>query len=231
MLTFDGLKIRQGDFSLSADARFSAGCIAAVMGASGAGKSTLLGAVAGFSEVAEGSISWDGSVISDLPPGRRPVSILFQDNNLFPHLTVAQNIALGVAGKTTAPAVVIAQALDAVDLAGFENRKPAQLSGGQQSRVGIARMLVSKRPVLLLDEPFAALGPALKTEMLALTRRILADERGITVLMVTHDPSDAQSCADTVAWIEDGRLTPPRPTAEVFADPPDGMKTYLGAMG
>ena len=227
MLTCDGLVLEQGDFRLTGDVAFAAGQVTAVMGASGAGKSTLLSAIAGFVEPAAGQITWDKDTISTRAPGKRPVSILFQDNNLFPHLTVAENVALGL-GKIKDPARV-ESVLAQVGLADYLSRKPAELSGGQQSRVGIARMMIAARPVILLDEPFAALGPGLKDEMLDLTRQMLVGTER-TILMVTHDPDDARRAADAIAWIEDGDVQDPRPTSEIFTDPPASMKAYLGAM-
>ena len=228
MLTCKSLVLEQGAFRLAADVSFEAGKITAVMGASGAGKSTLLSAIAGFVTPANGDICWQDQSILNQSPGKRPVSILFQDNNLFPHLTVQQNVALGLGKHRDAQRV--RDVLGQVGLADFLTRKPNQLSGGQQSRVGIARMIVAARPVVLLDEPFAALGPGLKSEMLALTRQMLADT-GCTILMVTHDPDDAHITADAVAWIDNGVVQAPRETNGIFADPPTSMKTYLGAMG
>lgn len=228
MLTCSALVLEQDDFHLKADLTFAAGQVTAVMGPSGAGKSTLLSAIAGFFDAATGEVSWDRQPISALAPGKRPVSILFQDNNLFPHLTVEENVALGL-GRTKDPARV-KQVLAQVGLSEYLTRKPSQLSGGQQSRVGIARMIVAARPVVLLDEPFAALGPGLKAEMLELTRQMLTDT-GCTILKVTHDPDDARQAADAVAWIDGGVVQAPRATAEIFADPPPSMTSYLGAMG
>lgn len=228
MLTCNAVHIQQGQFSLNVDAQFPSGQVTAVMGASGAGKSTLLGAIAGFNDIRSGSIDWNDEPISQMAPGKRPVSMLFQDNNLFPHLTVSQNVALGITGKTSGPQDVINDALNQVGLTGFEQRKPSALSGGQQSRVGIARILVSRRPIILLDEPFAALGPALKDEMLGMTRDILARDRSATVLMVTHDPHDARMIADNILWVGSNTVMSPRPTEEVYLDPPEEMKSYLG---
>ena len=106
-------------------------------------------------------------------------------------------------------------------------RKPAQLSGGQQSRVALARVLVQGRDILLLDEPFAALGPALKAEMLDLVAE-LATESGATLLMVSHDPGDARRIADQVVLVAEGQAHPPRPTADLLDNPPPALKAYLG---
>jgi thiamine transport system ATP-binding protein len=111
---------------------------------------------------------------------------------------------------------------------GLGARKPGQLSGGQQGRAALARALLRARPLLLLDEPFAALGPALKAEMLALVREV-AEETGATVLMVTHDPQDARRFADVTMLVAEGRVDAPRETAALFADPPRALSAYLGA--
>jgi thiamine transport system ATP-binding protein len=229
MLTFDAVTIAQGVFRLSADFTIPQG-VTAVIGPSGGGKSTLLATIAGFIAAETGRISWEKIPLTDEPPGRRPVSMLFQDNNLFPHMTVAQNVGLGirpVLRLTGAEQQVVADTLAKVGLAGFEGRKPADLSGGQQSRTALARVLVSDRPIVLLDEPFAALGPALKDEMLGLVVRTLA-EVGKTVVMVTHDPEDAKRIADHVVLVADGMAHPPIASDEIFRNPPEALKAYLG---
>jgi len=163
-------------------------------------------------------------------PGDRPLTILFQDQNLFPHLTLAQNLGLGLSPTlrlTPAQAAQIETALARVGLAGMGARKPGQLSGGQQGRAALARALLRARPVLLLDEPFAALGPALKAEMLDLLDEV-ATATGAAVLMVTHDPSDAKRFAGKTVLVADGVAQAPVTTAELFANPPQALKDYLG---
>ncbi len=230
MLELRNLTIRQDDFALRADLAIGAGSRVAVIGASGAGKSTLLSLIAGFLPPDSGAILWDGRDITAVRPGQRPVSVLFQDQNLFPHLTAAQNVGLGLRPDlrlSQGEKVRVTQVLEQVGLAGMEDRRPANLSGGQQSRVALARVLLRARPVLLLDEPFAALGPALKTEMLHLLGQIAADT-GATVLMVTHDPADARAFAPLTLLIEDGVAHPPVPTGPLLDDPPPGLRAYLG---
>ena len=229
-LRFDRARMREGDFVLEAEFTVPAGAHVAIIGPSGAGKTTLLSMVAGFVPLDSGRILWGGQVISDLRPGQRPVSTLFQDQNLFPHLTVAQNVGLGLRPDLRLDKgqhAAVARALAQVGLEGLGPRRPAQLSGGQQSRVALARILLRHRPVLLLDEAFAALGPALKTEMLDLTRTI-AEANGATILMVTHDPGDALHLAPLTVAVEGGRAHPPRPTAALLADPPPALAAYLG---
>lgn len=224
------LELMQGDFHLSADFTLEAGARVAVLGPSGAGKSTLLGAIAGFLDPVAGQILWDGARIDRLAPGARPLGMLFQDGNLFPHLDLARNLALGISPRGRVDAAGrarIDRALDRVGLTGLAARRPAELSGGQQSRAALARVLVQARPLLLLDEPFAALGPALRAEMLDLLAELL-DETGATLLMVSHDPGDAARIAGLIVLVDEGRAAPPAPTGPLLADPPPGLRRYLG---
>lgn len=228
-LRFEGVTLTQGTFTLAADLEIAAQ-VTAVIGPSGGGKSTLLAAAAGFLHPTAGRILWGQTDLGGMEPGQRPVSMVFQDNNLFPHLSVAQNVGLAVRPSPRLSVTEwgqVAEALAKVGLAGFEARKPAALSGGQQSRVALARVLVADRPLVLLDEPFAALGPALKDEMLGLVRDVLV-AAGKQVVMVTHDPRDAQEIADDVVIVADGVATGPFATAAVFADPPEALRAYLG---
>lgn len=217
-------------FRLTADFAVPKGATVAVIGPSGAGKSTLVSAIAGFFPPASGRILWDGADIGALPPGKRPLTVLFQDQNLFPHLTVAQNLGLGLSPRlklTAADRDRIETALARVGLGGFGARRPGELSGGQASRAALARALLRARPMLLLDEPFAALGPGLKAEMLDLVAEV-AGETGATVLMVTHDPSDARRIAPLTLLVADGVAHPPQPTEALLDDPPPALATYLG---
>jgi thiamine transport system ATP-binding protein len=230
MLRLERCVIENGTFRLKADLAINPGRIIAVIGPSGEGKTTLLEAVAGFLPLAEGEITWDGAPLSPLAPGARPVAMLFQDGNLFPHLSAEQNVGLGLDPKLKLSGTErarVTEALDRVGLTGLGGRKPGALSGGQRARVALARLMVQRRAIVLLDEPFAALGPALKSEMLTLVRT-LAHETGATVLMVSHDPEDAQRVADEVVFVSDGTAQPPVKTARLFADPPPGLRDYLG---
>ncbi|PCD78006.1 ATP-binding cassette domain-containing protein [Pseudothioclava arenosa] len=231
MLTLDNLRLEQGSFRLAADLSVATGARVAVIGPSGAGKSTLLAAITGFLAPASGRILWAGQDITRTEPGARPLSILFQDQNLFPHLSVTQNIGLGLDPRlrlSPADHARIEAALERTGLAGLGPRKPAELSGGQQSRVALARTLLRARPLLLLDEPFSALGPALKAEMLALTAE-LAAEQGTTLLMVTHDPEDAAALCPQTLLVAEGLAHPPQDTAALLANPPPSLRAYLGA--
>lgn len=230
MLQLDRLTLTQGDFRLTADWSAPPGARIAIMGPSGAGKSTLLAAIAGFLAPSGGRILWQGQDLAGVAPGDRPMTILFQDQNLFPHLTVAQNLGLGLRpdlALTPEDRARIDRALERTGLQGLGPRRPAQLSGGQASRAALARALLRARPILMLDEPFAALGPALRSEMLALVREV-ADETGALVLMVTHDPADALALAGETAFISDGAVARPVDTDQLFADPPPALAAYLG---
>lgn len=231
MLRIDGAVFVQGDFRLSANLELAADKVTAVIGPSGAGKSTLLGGIAGFVPQTEGRTLWKGRDIGGLLPHARPVSILFQDNNLFPHLTVLQNVALALSPRLKPAAQVRTRALamlERVGLAGLGDRRPAALSGGQQSRAALARALLQERDILLMDEPFGALGPRLKAEMLDLSVE-LAKAAGRTIVMVTHDPSDAERIADQVIGVAANKAYPPIDTALFLKDPPAPFVDYLGA--
>ena len=230
MLQLDHLALAQGSFRLTADITLASGSRTAVMGPSGGGKSTLLAAIAGFVTPVSGRILWSGRDITTTPPGDRPVAILFQNHNLFPHLTVAQNVGLALAPRLRLTATErdrVTQALDRVGLAGLADRRPGALSGGQQSRAALARALLSDRPLILMDEPFAALGPALRAEMLDLTLSTLG-ATGCTLLLVTHDPDDARRLAGDMVVVADGTVTPPTSAAAQLADPPPALRAYLG---
>ena len=203
--------------------------IYAVVGPSGAGKSTFLNLISGFASISSGTIIWNGQEISNLPPAKRSVSILFQDNNLFPHLSVWRNLALAV---THWPKISrdheekLKAVMSEVGILGLENRKPSQLSGGQQSRVALARVLLQKNKILLLDEPFSALGPSLKDQMLELIKKI-AKNKKLLVLMVTHEPADAKKVASQTLVVKDKKVHPPLSTENAL-DPVNGpLADYL----
>lgn len=230
MLRLEGLEIRQGTFRMGADMALEQGRKYAVIGPSGAGKSTLLGALCGFVPLAQGRLFWQGDEITDTDPGERPMTMLFQDNNLFPHLSVKQNIGLGIRPDLRLSAqdkTRVAQALARVGLSDQAGKKPGALSGGQQSRAALARVLVQARPWVLLDEPFAALGPALRNEMLDLVQDLVT-ETGAGLVMVTHAPEDVRRIADEVVFVGSGRAEAPKPAAELMDNPPPELRAYLG---
>ena len=230
MLRLEAISVQQGNFVLSANLQVTPGQVVAVMGPSGGGKSTLIAAIAGFLRPKSGRIYWNGTDLTNLAPGKRPIAVLFQDNNLFPHLTVDQNLALAIrpTGRLSYQETQqVAEVLDQVGLPGLGLHKPGVLSGGQQSRAALARVLLSKRALVLLDEPFAALGPGLQDEMLDLT---LATTRAQdqTVLMVTHDPDDARRIAPLIIGVEAGVVLPAVATDVFLNAPAPGMQDYLG---
>jgi thiamine transport system ATP-binding protein len=230
MLQLDNVVIRQQDFSLRANWSVNAGRKVAIIGPSGGGKSTLLAAIAGFVAVSDGRIIADSRDITALPPGARPISLLFQDHNLFAHLSLGDNVALGLSPRLKLSADQwrkVSESLATVGLEGMEARKPATLSGGQQSRAALARILLMSRPVVLMDEPFSALGPAMKAEMLDLVMKTLGQTKA-TLLMVTHDPNDAIRLGDQTILLDDGVANAPVDTQTLFADPPAALKAYLG---
>ena len=180
----------------------------ALLGPSGCGKTTLLRMIAGFERPDEGQILLDGRDISGLRASRRPVNLMFQSYALFPHMTVAGNIAYGLEMEKR-PKAEIVRRVDEVmamaELTEFARRKPDQLSGGQRQRVALARALVKRPRVLLLDEPLAALDKKLRAQMQLELKR-LQHEVGITFVVVTHDQEEALVMADRVALMRDGRV-------------------------
>ncbi|GHC77222.1 ATP-binding cassette domain-containing protein [Limoniibacter endophyticus] len=213
------------------NAEIPAGSITAVLGASGSGKSTLLNLVAGFEKPLRGTIEIDGIAMTDVEPSERPVSMIFQENNLFAHLTVAQNVGLGRSSSlrlSRQDKADLASALAATGLVDKEARKPSALSGGERQRVAIARILLRERPALLLDEPFASLGPQLRQEMLELLRDVHARQRP-TVLFVTHHPEDARAICDRVIFIEEGAVLFSGTAKDFFSQNSEAYRRYLGA--
>jgi thiamine transport system ATP-binding protein len=207
-INLENVRLRLGTQDFDLTCGFARGEITAVVGASGSGKSTLLNLVAGFEEPDEGRVLIDGHDMTGLDPSQRPVSVIFQDNNLFAHLDVFTNVALGVSPSLTLDAAgraAIADALSRVGLAGFEKRTPDTLSGGERQRAALARTLVRKRSVMLLDEPFAALDPGLRTGMAALLAELHRDG-GNTVLIVTHQPDEVRKLAKNVVFLDAGRV-------------------------
>ncbi|MBY6113524.1 ATP-binding cassette domain-containing protein [Mameliella alba] len=234
MLRLEDMQVAMDSGPLSADLGFAPGRRVALVGPSGAGKSTLLDAIAGFRPILSGRISWQGRDLTASLPEQRPISILFQDSNLFPHLTLERNLGLALRPDGRRPDAEMREriggALARVGLDGMSDRKPGTLSGGQQGRAALARVLLMARPVILLDEPFAALGPALKREMLTLVREV-GESLAALVVMVTHDPRDAEDWAQEVVLVADGRVDAPIPVERFFGDPPEAFRAYIGMPG
>lgn len=199
----------------------AAGEFLSLLGPSGCGKSTLLKAIAGIIPAKSGSICLDGQDITHLRIHKRGTTVLFQDMRLFPHKSVAENVAfpLKMQGIPKAERLKTAQMLlEKVQLAGFGNRRPMELSGGQQQRVALARALAAQPKVLFLDEPFSALDENLREDMRALVLQLKAEFR-MTVILVTHDREEALSMSDRVALMFDGQLMQIGTPREVYTRP------------
>lgn len=209
MIRLDNIFLADDTLPMTFDLQVAAGERIAIVGPSGAGKSTLLNLIAGFVLPTRGEVWLNGENHTQSAPYERPVSMLFQENNLFPHLTVQQNLALGL--KTSLKLTALEQdqierVADAVGLTSFLSRLPNSLSGGQKQRVALARCLLRDKPILLLDEPFSALDPELRMEMLNLIDE-LCHSKKLTLLLVTHQPSELTGKVDRMLRIENGRIS------------------------
>ncbi|MGY2798625.1 thiamine transport system ATP-binding protein [Ewingella americana] len=214
MLTLNKLTYLYEHLPMRFDLQIEAGERVAILGPSGAGKSTLLSLTAGFLAATSGQILLNGQDHSQTPPAKRPVSMLFQENNLFSHLTVRQNMGLGLHPGLKLSATQQQELLEIARQVGLEDcldRLPSQLSGGQRQRVALARCLLRSQPILLLDEPFSALDPALRSEMLNLLDKVCS-ERNLTLLMVSHNLDDAVRVAQRTLLVVDGRIYYDGPT-------------------
>lgn len=180
----------------------------AIVGESGSGKSTLLNLIAGFEQASRGELWLNGENHFATEPAKRPVSMLFQDNNLFPHLTVEQNIGLALVASlhlTAAQRVKIQQISAKMGIEPLLDRRADQLSGGQKQRVALARTLLREKPILLLDEPFSALDPERRKELQQLVYE-LCEQQKLTLLMVTHQFDEVKALFDYVAYVENGKI-------------------------
>ena len=209
MIRLDNVFLADDTLPMTFDLQVAAGERIAIVGPSGAGKSTLLNLIAGFVLPTRGEVWLNGENHTQSAPYERPVSMLFQENNLFPHLTVQQNLALGL--KTSLKLTALEQdqierVADAVGLTSFLSRLPNSLSGGQKQRVALARCLLRDKPILLLDEPFSALDPELRMDMLNLIDE-LCHSKNLTLLLVTHQPSELTGKVDRMLRIENGRIS------------------------
>jgi putative spermidine/putrescine transport system ATP-binding protein len=208
------------------------GELVALLGPSGCGKTTLLKIVAGFNRQTAGQVRIGGALVDHLPPNRRRVGIVFQNYALFPHMTVAQNVAYGLdvmRVERSAKALRVKEMLGLVRMEGFADRYPRQLSGGQQQRVAIARALAVRPTLLLLDEPFAALDKALRLDMQIELKRIQRNA-GTTTILVTHDQEEALSLADRVALLNRGKLEQFASPTEIYDRPASlFVNTFVGS--
>ncbi len=205
----------------SIDHLFRAGTYVCLLGPSGCGKTSTLRMIAGHESVSEGSIVLQGTDISKMPPARRGTAMMFQSYALFPHLSVADNVAFSLKMKGVSRAERLPKAhkmLELVHMGTFADRLPAQLSGGQQQRVALARALITEPQVLLLDEPLSALDPFLRVRMRGELRR-LQRETGITFIHVTHGQEEALGLADEIVVMNDAKIVQSGPAREVFDAP------------
>ncbi len=191
-----------------------------LVGPSGCGKTTTLRTIAGFEEPTEGEVLFDGVPMGGVPPEARDVGVVFQQYALFPHMSVAENVAYGLRFAEDPPDEEsrVAELLDLVGLSGFEERDPGALSGGQQQRVALARALAPEPELLLLDEPMSALDARLRERLRREVRRI-QEELGVTTVYVTHDQAEALAVSDRVAVMSEGRVEQVGTPEAVYREP------------
>jgi putative spermidine/putrescine transport system ATP-binding protein/putrescine transport system ATP-binding protein len=220
---FQGVSKRFGEVRAIDDVSFSiaSGEIVALLGPSGCGKTTILRSIAGFEQPDAGSIRIAGSDVTRLKPYERNVGLLFQHYALFPHMTVAENVAYGLRHRGHPRADIPARVdemLELVQLKGFGQRRPHQLSGGQQQRVALARALATRPGLILLDEPLSALDAKLRQDLRAELKQLLAAV-GSTAIVVTHDQEEAMSLGERVLVMNRGRIVQSGAPAEVYGRP------------
>ena len=231
MIRLENLHFRYDDYTADFDFEVAKGEFVAVIGPSGSGKSTLLSLIAGFDKPQSGRILLAGRDMTQASPSARPVTMVFQDHNTFAHLDLWTNVALGISPSlklSAAEKQEVDEALARTGLAALARRKPGEVSGGERQRVAIARALLRDEPILLLDEPFAALGPALRREMLNLVKELQA-ENAYTVMLVSHNPEDALYAASRTAFLSNGRIIAFEPTRQLLErrDLPE-IESYIG---
>jgi thiamine transport system ATP-binding protein len=233
VLSLTDVSVRYGD-ALAVDdvsLELASGQVLAVLGPSGCGKSTLLRAVAGLEPLAAGTVSWDGADLSGTPTHKRGFALMFQDGQLFAHLSVARNVAYALRLRRLPSAQVAARVrelLDLVGLSGYGDRLPGTLSGGERQRVALARALAVEPRLILLDEPLSALDATLR-ERLASDLRSILHAAGTTALLVTHDHEEAFALADRLAVMREGRVVQEGAIDEVWREPVDeATALFLG---
>jgi thiamine transport system ATP-binding protein len=229
MLRLEDIHLHIGPFELALSAQVAPADRIAILGASGSGKSSLLSLIAGFHWPDHGRVLYGEHDITRHPVAARPVSILFQDGNLFPHMSAFDNVALGLRPDlrlSQGQKDQVAAALARVGLGGMGHRLPRDLSGGQQSRVAIARLVLRDKPLAVLDEPFAALDPGLRRDMVDLLHEICA-EKCLGLIMATHDLRDAERMCNRLWYLERGRLMLDIPTLGLRDAPPPDLFAWL----
>lgn len=208
-LELKNIKLRREDFQLDVgEMNVESGSILGIMGKSGCGKSTLLSAVAGFEPLQQGEIFFDGQKISDLPPEKRRVAIVFQKPSLFSHLTVLENVCFGLRIQGASRQQQLERAkywLEKLEVWKVAKRYPSEISGGEAQRVALARSVVVHFPVLLLDEPFSALDAEIKSQARQLLKQTVKELKLATIL-VSHDPEDISELADQRCRMDSGKI-------------------------
>ena len=221
----------EGVFSIDLDVY--EGELVTLLGPSGCGKTTLLRAIGGFHQIDEGEIRLDGTPIQNHPPEKRPTAMVFQSYNLWPHMTIYENMAFGLRLRKQSKQEIaqkVAHMLDVVKMPGCEKKYPAQLSGGQQQRIAIARALLLEPSVLLLDEPFSALDAKIRGQMREELKRI-QQSLGITIVFVTHDQEEAMALSDRIAVMRQGDIEQVGTPASIYDNPENEFVAgFIGQM-
>jgi thiamine transport system ATP-binding protein len=208
MLEIADLGFNFDDDAYHFDMQATADSTTVIMGKSGSGKSTLLNLIAGFLTPNTGDVCWHGKSLLGLAADQRPITTLFQQHNLFPHLSIWQNLALGIQPSlklTADQQQLLEQSLSAVGMAGMQNQSARTLSGGEQQRVALARCLLRQKPILLMDEPFSALDDATRESMQEITKQTIATNN-LCAIIVTHNSNDAIALNARTLTLENGQL-------------------------
>lgn len=232
-ITVSSLKKKYGALTVIEDLNLDIkkGEFISLLGPSGSGKTTLLMILAGFEKATSGSVSLDGTHIENLPPHKRGLGVVFQNYALFPHMTVAENIAFPLKMRRYSRSIIkqkVQKALDMVQLSDYGKRRPTEMSGGQQQRIALARALIFEPRVILMDEPFGALDKQLREQM-QLDIRDMHKRLGLTVVFVTHDQSEALTMSDRIAVFNKGNIEQIGTPLEIYEKPKtDFVAQFIG---